>query len=213
MPKQVDHEGRRRELAEATCRVVARAGADGVSLRMVARESGWSIGSIRHYFSTKSELVAFACDHLARRIEERATALPSNSDLPAIVRHFVEQLLPLDDERRMESRIFLAFGARAMIDADTARTQAALYAKLHDVLRGVIAIGIEIGMLRPELDPDLETLHLQAVVDGLFFRAMTTPADDLPPDRIRAILDHHLAALVAPASYTALATRRTTLRP
>ena len=60
MPKEVDHSARRRELADAACRVIARNGLGGTTLADVAEESGWSIGSIRHYFPNKDELIASA---------------------------------------------------------------------------------------------------------------------------------------------------------
>ena len=44
MPKEVDHAARRRELADAACRVIARNGLAGTTLAHVAEESGWSIG-------------------------------------------------------------------------------------------------------------------------------------------------------------------------
>src|SRR5260370_34891600 len=73
MPKEVDHPGRRRELADAACRVIARNGLAGTTLADVAEESGWSIGSIRYYFPTKDELVASA---LWRRGERGACPRP-----------------------------------------------------------------------------------------------------------------------------------------
>src|ERR1700761_3168840 len=60
MPKEVDHPARRRELADAACRVIARNGLAGTTLADVAEESGWSIGSIRYYFPNKDELGASA---------------------------------------------------------------------------------------------------------------------------------------------------------
>src|ERR687886_364195 len=57
MPKRVDHQQRRRELADAVWRVVAREGLDGTSLQLVADQAGWSIGSLRHYFASKAELL------------------------------------------------------------------------------------------------------------------------------------------------------------
>src|SRR5258707_15818113 len=60
MPKEVDHPGRRRELADAAGRVIARNGLAGTTLADVAEEAGWSIGSIRYYFPSKDELVASA---------------------------------------------------------------------------------------------------------------------------------------------------------
>ena len=64
MPKEVDHVARRRELADAACTVIARNGLAGTTLAHVADESGWSIGSIRHYFPTKDEPLAARLAHL-----------------------------------------------------------------------------------------------------------------------------------------------------
>ena len=64
MPKIVDHEVRRRELAEAVWRVIVRDGVGDVSIRSVAAEAGWSSGALRHYFSTRAELLAFLHTYL-----------------------------------------------------------------------------------------------------------------------------------------------------
>lgn len=54
MPKVVDHERRREDLARAVWAVVARAGVDGATVRAVATEAGWSIGALRYYFATQA---------------------------------------------------------------------------------------------------------------------------------------------------------------
>ena len=61
MPKIVDHEQRRTEIAEALWRVVARQGLEGATIRAVAAEAGWSRGIVEHYFDNKEELLAFSC--------------------------------------------------------------------------------------------------------------------------------------------------------
>ena len=48
MPKVVDHAARREQLAAALWRVVVRDGVEAASLRRVAAEAGWSVGSLRH---------------------------------------------------------------------------------------------------------------------------------------------------------------------
>ena len=60
VPKEVDHQARRRELADAACAVIGRHGLAGATLAQVAGESGWSIGAIRYYFPSKDELLAAA---------------------------------------------------------------------------------------------------------------------------------------------------------
>ena len=71
MPKIVDHEARRKELAEAAWRVIRREGLEGASVRNVAKEAGMSLGSLRHYFATQSELLAFSMRMVGERVKER----------------------------------------------------------------------------------------------------------------------------------------------
>ncbi len=50
MPKIVDHDARREEIAQALWRVVRRDGIRAASVRTVAAEAGWSAGAVRYYF-------------------------------------------------------------------------------------------------------------------------------------------------------------------
>lgn len=50
MPKIVDHDQRRRELAEAAWKVITEVGIDGATTREIARASGYSTGVLAHYF-------------------------------------------------------------------------------------------------------------------------------------------------------------------
>src|SRR5512144_26171 len=101
MPRHVDHKQRRRALADATIRVVARSGIENASLQLVATEAGWSVGSLRHYFPTKDDLLVGALERVANRMEERIVALPRRGPL-AQLRAVIDELLPLDDARREE---------------------------------------------------------------------------------------------------------------
>ena len=63
MPKIVDHEEQRRRFAEATMRVIASQGLEGVTMRAVASEAGLSYGSLFHYFESKDDLLMHAIRH------------------------------------------------------------------------------------------------------------------------------------------------------
>ena len=103
MPKLVDHDERRHEIARALWSVVARGGFEAASARTVAAEGNWSLGALRHYFSSHDELVEFAAreliDGAAARIATVLETMPAG--LPRC-RMALEQLLPLDDVRRGE---------------------------------------------------------------------------------------------------------------
>ena len=71
MPKVVDHELRRRELARAALRVIGRDGLEAATTRAVADESGWSTGVLKHYFDDKDHLLHEALRELERMNLER----------------------------------------------------------------------------------------------------------------------------------------------
>ncbi|MET8762334.1 TetR/AcrR family transcriptional regulator, partial [Lentzea sp. NPDC004782] len=88
MPKVVDHEERRRELAEAVWRIVRRDGIDHASVRAVAAESGWSSGSLRRYFPTQDSLLGFAMELTYRRFIARLEKIDTSVGNRELVRAF-----------------------------------------------------------------------------------------------------------------------------
>ena len=115
MPKEVDHPARRRELADAACRVIAHHGLSGTTLAEVAEEAGWSIGSIRYYFPSKDELVTSALWRVAERIDDRIRRRTAGGMTVADLRTAAVELLPLDASRREEALVHLAFMAQAAV--------------------------------------------------------------------------------------------------
>ena len=74
MPKQVDHESRRRQIADAVCRLADERGLEGVTLRDVAARAKVSMGAVQRCFRTKEEMLVFALSHIGERIAARVTA-------------------------------------------------------------------------------------------------------------------------------------------
>jgi AcrR family transcriptional regulator len=190
VPKLVDHEQRRRELAEAVWRVIRRHGVDGASVRTVAQEAGWSAGALRHYFRTQSELLDFAILLAAERIRCRVDALELADDPRRAVEQLLSELLPLDDERQAENEVWLAFTARALIDPELRVRQVEIDDELRAAcVRAVDMLGVPAGRERA-----LEAERLHALLDGLALHAAMRP-DRLPPRRIVAVLRRHLDEL------------------
>ncbi len=195
MPKIVDHEQRRRELAEAVWRVIRRTGVDGASVRTVAQEAGWSAGALRHYFRTQSELLDFAIELAAERISQRVGALELAGDPRRAVEQLLSELLPLDDERRAENQVWLAFTARALIDPQLRMRRA----EIDDALRAAALRAVEMLGLPAGRERALEAERLHALLDGLALHAAMRP-ERLPPRRIIAVLRRHLDELEDKAS-------------
>jgi AcrR family transcriptional regulator len=194
MPKVVDHDARRQELAEATRRVVRRDGIEGATVRAVAAEAGWSPGSLRYYFPAQNELLAFAMELVADRVRERVSALELEDDVRAAVERALEQVLPLDAERRMEMEVWLAFWARAQADAGLRAQREETHQVLRLFVRHCLVVLAEAGLMRPELSLEVETSRLHALLDGLALHGVTSPATT-SPRRMRAGLRAHLDAL------------------
>ncbi|WP_433472583.1 TetR/AcrR family transcriptional regulator [Spirillospora sp. CA-142024] len=192
MPRVVDPVERRRELAEAVWRVILRDGLERASVRNVAREAGLSMGSLRHYFGTQDELLAFALGMVIERIESRIAALAPQADPRRRAELVLAELLPMDAERRAENEVWLAFTARALVDPDLR----ALRERGRAQLRAGCLRLVE-DLLGPEAareDVDLETERLHALLDGLAVHASTRP-DLYGPELMTAVMSRHLDRL------------------
>jgi AcrR family transcriptional regulator len=207
MPKVVDHEQRRRELGHAVWRVIRRDGVDHASVRTVAEEAGWSPGALRHYFASQSELLSFAMGLVVERIEGRIAALGRAADPRQAVEQVLYELLPLDDERRAENEVWLAFTARALIDPEL-RVQ---HAEVHDALHRACASAVETlaaaGRANAGTATALQAERLHALTDGLAVHTALRP-DLMAPEHIVAVVRLHLDALEnepGPAQRTARA--------
>ncbi|MFI9362440.1 TetR/AcrR family transcriptional regulator [Kitasatospora sp. NPDC053057] len=164
MPKQVDHEERRRRIAEAVCALIDAQGLEGVTLRDVATRADVSMGAVQRCFRTKEEMLRFALGHIGARVTERAhgrvVASPAQS-AASTVGHVVGEVALLRDEHRAEARIWLAFLAAAAVDPALAAGLRTSYADLEGLLAGLIAEASD------AVDARREARTLLALADGL----------------------------------------------
>ena len=176
MPKWVDHRERRRQIAEAVWRITALRGLESVSLRDVAAEAGVSMGMVQHYFKTKDSMILFACEYMVELAEQGAQELIATSPDPeaprSVIRSVFAQTLPLEEEQRVGTGVWLAFLTRAVVDADLATFVRRAWDGTHDLVAGQIRSAQEKGEVSPGLDPEQEALTLISLVDGLVSHLM-----------------------------------------
>lgn len=161
MPRSVDHETRRSEIADAVLTLVARAGTEAVSLRSVAAEAGISMGRVQHYFASKEALLLHALDRshrrMERRIEERAVAAGgSERDALATI---LDELLGEHPETRDAIRIHAAFASREV--DERAR------AILTDGDEEILALAVRVVADAGSPDPGTDGYALVALAGGL----------------------------------------------
>jgi AcrR family transcriptional regulator len=188
------HARRRAQLVEAVFRIVSRDGAEHVSVRNVAREAGLSTGSLRHYFATQAELLAFSLGEVERRVRSRLRDLDTSGDPRQVLERVLHQLVPMTPQSRAEHEIWLAFVGKAIADPVLHSLNARVYDELRELIRQLVQ-----QVARPDQDPDLETERLYALVDGLVLHSALRP-DHWSRARLAAVLRYHLDALRPPAS-------------
>ena len=176
--QRAGEEARRTALIEATLDLIAEGGPEAATVRAIAARAGVTPGLIRHYFTTKEELVAAAHEALMTGLTDAAAA--RLDDLPddplARLRGFIAASVspPVTDPRAM------ALWAAAMQlvprDAGMRRVHAVTYLAFRDRLETLIASALR-SAERPA-DPATLRAHAiagNALIDGLWIEAAALP--------------------------------------
>jgi AcrR family transcriptional regulator len=190
MPKLIDHEERRAEVAAAVWRVVSAEGVEAVTVRRVAAETGMSTSVVSHYFAGKDELLRLAFRLVVERARARAEAAARAAGGAGRARALLVTGLPVDAARRTEARIWFSFLGLALTRPELATEQRNAYR----AWRGALAAALRAEGLPAELDAEAEAAGLIALVDGLAVQAAFEPRR-LTTARQLALLDERLAAL------------------
>ena len=193
MPKLIDQDSRRHEIAHAVWRIVVRDGVSAVSIRDVAAEAGLAVGSVRHVFATKAELLEYSMALVHQRTRERVSAHFAIKDRRKFAEAVLAELLPLDDQRRMEMAVNTAVVAESPSHPALRRVALDAQQAVADACAAVLTRLRDDGFIDADLAFETERLH--ALVDGLALHALTAERKDLRPKAILAVLRKHLADL------------------
>jgi AcrR family transcriptional regulator len=196
VPKRVDHEERRRQIADALLRTAATRGLHATGMREVAAEAGVSLRLVQYYFGTKEELLLAAMQHLAVQFAERAMARINRlkeTESPAsprdVIAAILTEALPADDERRTFTVLYTAYFALSLTDpalaiAPLVRNSAAVI--------DVVAAQLRAGQPDGDVDPDLEAASLLAMSAGL---GTSVLAGQSSVEQAQAVIDYRLDRL------------------
>ncbi len=194
MPKKVDHDARREELVLAAWRVIAARGIDEVTIREIARESGYSSGVLAHYFENKDDLLAHALRLSHTRIRKRYDAEVETPVAADALKAILLDNLPLDEQRELETRIEMSFWARALRNEALHEIQQEESEGLRSLLRELVEKAQDDGAVSADHDREEVLELLGAVIDGLSLHALLYP-DRLPPRRQAAVMEFALRLL------------------
>jgi AcrR family transcriptional regulator len=139
MPKIVDHEQRRDQIALVACRVVAEYGFEQATIVRIAREAGYTTGMVAHYFETKQDIIIAALRLILRRVEERLTRSSAGGQ-PDLLKLLTEAL-PLDETRYIECAFWIAFWGQVPADRRLKRVNAWLHREYLRLFERCLARG------------------------------------------------------------------------
>jgi AcrR family transcriptional regulator len=106
MPKIVDHDQRREEIAHVACHLVAMHGFEKATVARIARASGYTTGMVAHYYDSKQEIILAALRLILLRIEQRL-ALRSEHEGDLLL--VLSEALAIDQQRFTECAFWMAF--------------------------------------------------------------------------------------------------------
>ena len=192
MPVSVDREERRQQVVAVASRLIAEAGLDAVTVRDVASAADCSTAIVSHYFHNKKELLFLTYQGSIDRATERANVAvgPDGTD----VRGFLAEIMPLDEERLIEWKIWVAFWAKAVSDPEIAAAQRDCVRRTRANITKVLTAARARGALVDGLHLEDEARRLLVLIMGMAVQVLFD-AEEWPDTRQHALVDGELAKL------------------
>lgn len=196
MPRIIDHDAKRREVAALTRKLIARSGINNVSMRSIAEAAGSSTAVVSYYFSDKNALLL----HIYRENIERARARRKAIPRGGIDRllEFCDELLVTTDEQAEGWAIALVFTAMATSDerfAEEYRTNVIL---AREQFRVRFSDCVAQGDAYPELDCEAAARRLLALIQGVSTEA-ALDRTDWSAERQRKLIRDEIESLIGRA--------------
>ncbi|MFE6496314.1 TetR/AcrR family transcriptional regulator [Streptomyces sp. NPDC057748] len=194
MPKRVDHEERRTQIADAFIRVAGRRGLHAVGMRDVAAEAGVSLRLVQYYFETKEKLLFYGVQHLTDRFTVRVgTRLAAAGPDPgprATIEAILLASLPTDEESRTFHLLYSSYSILSVTDEALA---AQPFLDNPDAAENALT-----GLLEQAQASDLADPGVDARTEAISLLAMTATmgtsilVGQRSPESAVKVLHHHL---------------------
>lgn len=167
-------------IVEAVCDVIADEGVGNLSLRKVAEKAGATIGLITHHFPNRAAMVKAAVEYAWEKAKKQIKWPTTVNEAEIIA--CLEAFLPLEQPRRRELSVWLAFWALTQTSVELQEIHRGIHTFMRDKhVRWIRLMGYSLEDARRIADG----LLLQC--DGILVYALL----DEPywtPDRQRAIV-------------------------
>jgi TetR/AcrR family transcriptional regulator, transcriptional repressor of bet genes len=191
----VDHDERRRRIAEVTVDVISREGLEAATIRRIAAELHGPTKVVTHYFADKQQLLVWAYRSLAEQSHRYLDEVIARG--PTDIVAALLAMTAVDESQGVLWRVYIAFWDRAARDpffAELQRTQIDLTLKrIAKIIRA-----------RNGEREDVESVsrRLNALVQGISLLALTE-RQRWSPERVRRTLADEVELLLGNTITTA----------
>lgn len=194
MPKIVDHDEKRKQIAEAAWNIIRKEGVEKASIRRVAAEAGMSSGALRHYFSTQDEMLLFIMNYYLEEGKKRSQNKEWSENPVQAVEEVLLELVPIDEEKKIETSVWWILALRSLT-SDTIRDKKdEMTDGTYELANSMIEILALKGVLSDSMNAELEKSRLTALIEGLSIHALLRP-DVYSPEKVKEVIRYHLETL------------------
>lgn len=138
---------RRQQIISAGVKLFTKKGFHKTTTRQIARETGFSIGTLYEYIQTKEDVLYLVCDHIHKRVEEgvRQSIRNTGNGMESL-REAIREYFKICDSMRDE--ILLIYQESKSLDPDALRDVLAKDVEISAMFEEIIMAGIRDGSVR-----------------------------------------------------------------
>ncbi|MFS0883218.1 TetR/AcrR family transcriptional regulator [Metabacillus niabensis] len=194
MPRIVNHEKKRKSIADAAWNIIKKEGTEKASIRRVAIEAGMSAGALRHYFSTKDEMLLFIMDYYLEEGKKRSQSKSWSENPLQAVEEVLLELVPIDEEKKIETSVWWILALQSLTSDTLKEKKDEMTNGTYELANSMIEILVLKGILSDSTNVKLEKSRLAALIDGLSIHALLRP-DVYSPEKVKEVIRYHLETL------------------
>jgi len=173
MPKQIDHNQRRDEIARAACLVIAEKGFAQTKLVDIAKTAGCTTGALRHYFETKDDILNAATNY--SRLHSRVRLDNASRRVPYSLVDTLFETLPTNPAQTVFIKVWMEMNVRSMGSAVLAAEAAASARNWAARIKEELVKARENGQIDKGADVDAAGELMALGIIGLINRAIMDP--------------------------------------
>jgi len=167
MPKVVDHQQMREQLAEIACYSISQNGLENTTMRELAKSAGCTTGLITHYFPNKNALliaaIRYAAGNQLSRMEEVADKNPL--DLLSIF----SCNLPLLEDDKIAMNVWLALWNQSLINTELAAVQRGIHRDYLRLFQHALTVA---GVVSEQKTALAQAERLLAFINGISIQVL-----------------------------------------